>query len=85
MKGNEGKIDLTHEETDGDSTSHSSLSSSSENNNASNKGSRSKNSIKGKENMGATRSGELVPTTPSHPWERHSMQSQVEWGMIGII
>jgi hypothetical protein len=57
MKGNEGEVDLTHEETDGDSAaSHSSLSSSSNDNNASNKGSCSKNSIKGKEDMSATRS-----------------------------
>ncbi len=56
MKGNEGEIDLTHEETDGDSTSHSSLSSSSKDNNASNKGLHSKSSIEGKKDMGATRS-----------------------------
>jgi hypothetical protein len=56
MKGNEGEIDLTHEGTDGGSASHSSLSSSSEDNDASNKGSCSKNSIEGKEDMGMTKS-----------------------------
>jgi hypothetical protein len=38
MKGNEGKIDLTHEETDGSSASHSSLSSSSKDDDARDKG-----------------------------------------------
>jgi hypothetical protein len=53
-KGKGGEIDLIHEETDRDSASHSSLSSSSEDEDASNEGSRSKNSIKGKEDMSMT-------------------------------
>jgi hypothetical protein len=57
MKGNEGKVDLTHEETDGDSASQSSSSSSLEDNNAIAVGSRSNNSIKGEEDMSATGSG----------------------------
>jgi hypothetical protein len=56
-KGNEDEIDLTHEETDGDSVSHSFFSSSSKDDDASKEGLRSKSSIKGKEVMGVTRSG----------------------------
>jgi hypothetical protein len=56
-KWNKSEVDPTHEETGADSASHSSLSSSSKDNNASDKGSCSKNTIKGKEDMSATRSG----------------------------
>jgi hypothetical protein len=56
-KGNEGEIDLTHEETDRYSASQSSLSSPLKDGNAMDKGSRSNNSIKGMEDMSATGSG----------------------------
>jgi hypothetical protein len=84
-KGNEVKVDLTHEETDGDSASQSSLSSSVNDDDTINKGPCSNNSIKGEEDMRATGSRYLVPATPPCPRERHSMQRQVERWMIGIL
>jgi hypothetical protein len=56
-KGNEGEVDLTHEETEGDFTSQSSTSSSIEDDDAISKGLRSNNSIKGEEDMSVTGSG----------------------------
>ena len=56
-KGNEGEINVTHEDTDGDSASHSLSSSSTKDDNASNHWSRSKTSEEDDEKEKSTTGG----------------------------